>query len=157
MRSARALVLLVSAAVALATASLAGAEIELQKGIAGVRLQMSQTKVRAVLGKPTSTKRASNEFGPYIEFRYPALRVTFQGNGGVTNVSTTRASEQTPGGIGVGSTEAALKRALRGETCKTEFGVRHCWLGKFLPGKRVTDFRIRKGRVDRVDIGFVID
>jgi hypothetical protein len=36
-------------------------------------------------------------------------------------------------------------------------GFRHCFVGKFLPGRIVTDFRFRNGRVRTVSIGFVID
>ena len=128
-----------------------------QQSIAGVRLQMSQAAVRGRLGTPIRIVRGSNEFGRFTEFRYPALRVSFQGNSAVTNISTTRRSERTARGVGVGSTEREVRARVRGVQCKTEFGFRHCFLGRFLPGGRVTDFQIRRGRVIRIDIGFVID
>src|SRR5262249_51536725 len=97
------------------------------------------------------------EFGVYTVFTYPGLFVTFQDNAAVTDVQTTRTSEKTASGAGVGSTEAQLKAKVKGLTCKTESGYRHCYLGKFLPGRRVTDFSMGNGRVTRVDVGLVVD
>ncbi len=98
-----------------------------------------------------------NEFGRFTELRYPGLRVAFQGTASVSNISTTRTSEKTVGTVGVGSTESQVRMHVGGVRCKTEFGFRHCFLGQFLAGHRVTDFFIRHGRVTRVDVGFVID
>jgi hypothetical protein len=128
-----------------------------QHGIAGIRLTMTQKRVRSILGAPAEVKRGTNEFGRYTDFRYPGLRVSFQGNGGVTNISTTRRSERTLGGVGVGSTEGQVRAKVRRVTCRRELGSRHCFLGAFRAGRRVTDFLIRRGRVVRVDVGFVID
>jgi hypothetical protein len=44
-----------------------------------------------------------------------------------------------------------------GVKCRTELGFGHCFLGRFEPGKRVTDFHLRSGKVTRVVVGFVID
>ncbi len=118
---------------------------------------MTQTRVRAVLGTPKRTVHGRNEFGRFTELRYTGLRVSFQGNTSVSNISTTRTSEQTAGAVGVGSTEGQVRTHVRGVHCKSELGFRHCFLGQFLAGHRVTDFFIRHGRVARVDIGFVID
>ena len=142
---------------ALTSAAAAGAKIELQRGIAGVRLFMSQQKVRALLGRPVAVKSARNEFGSYTEFRYRGLRILFQGNGGVTYVSTTRRSERTRSGLGVGSSERQLRRGLRGIRCEREAGFHHCYVGSLRPGRRVTDFVLRTSRVVRVSVGIVID
>ncbi len=146
---------LVAAAAALA-ASTAGAAIVSQQGIAGVKIGMTQAKVRSVLGKPTSVKRGSNDFGKYTIFKYAGLQTEFQGNATLTGVSTTRTSERTAAGIGVGSTEAQVKAKIKGVKCATDSG-RHCYLGKFRAGRRVTDFAIKRGKVSRVDVGVVID
>jgi hypothetical protein len=43
-------------------------------------------------------------------------------------------------------------------TCKSESGFKHCFVGAFLPGRTVTDFRLGgNGRVKSVSIGFVVD
>jgi hypothetical protein len=149
--------LLLLVAAAAVAASSAPATIVPQTGIAGVNLGMKQAKVRSVLGRPTTVKHGSNDFGKYTIYRYAALQVMFQGNTTVTAVSTSRTGERTAGGVGPGSTEARLKAKLKGLTCKTESGFRHCYLGKFLVGHRVTDFSIVRDKVTLVEIGFVVD
>ena len=132
--------------------------IVVQKGIGGVTLGMSKTKVRAKLGAPTGTRTGKNEFGTYTIFVYPRVRVTFQGGAAATAVETTSKHERTGSGVGVGSTTATVKTTIAGVKC--EFGAAgagHCYLGKFFAGRRVTDFFISKGRVTRVVVGFVID
>lgn len=148
---------LLVAASALALAAAAGATIVPQKGIAGVKIGMSQTKVRSVLHKPLAVEHGKNAFGRYTELVYDGLVVTFQGNSSATNISTTRTTELTASGVGVGSTEAQLKVKVKGLTCKTEHRFRHCFLGKFRAGRRITDFSIKRSRVNRVDVGLVID
>jgi len=143
--------------VALASAAAASATIVPQRSIAGVRLEMTKAQVRATLGAPRSAVHGSNEFGAYTIFRYRGLRVTFQGNRRVTDVFTTRPTEMTARGVGVGSTESQVKAKVAGIRCRTESGFRHCFVGRFLPGRRVTDFRIRSGRVSSVHVGYVID
>ena len=146
------------AAAALAAPLAASANLVVNSSMAGVRLQMTQQQVRDRLGPPLSVKNGTNDFGQYRELRYRGeVTVTFQGLSSVTAITTTGVGARTAGGVGVGSTEAFLRSHLIGETCKTESGFRHCYLGSFLPGRRVTDFAIRSGRVARVVVGFVID
>jgi hypothetical protein len=135
----------------------AAATIIPQKGIAGVRIGMTPGKVRSVLGAALSEDHVKSEFGAATVFRYRGLQVTFQGGGPVTNMSTTRRGERTANGVGVGSTEAQVKAKVKGVTCKTDSGFRHCYLGKLSAGYRVTDFSIKRGKVSRVDVGVVID
>jgi hypothetical protein len=150
-------VAVLAAAAALLVVAAASARIVPQRSIAGVRLGAKPATVRAVLGRPTRVRTGTNDFGVFREFIYPALRVTFVGDENVTSVTTTRRSERTAAGVGVGSTEAQVKAHVAGVRCKTEFGTRHCFVGQFLAGRRVTDFFIRRGRVSRVTLGFVLD
>ena len=141
----------------LAFAAVASGAIVPQRGIAGVRLEMTKAQVRAVLGAPRRAVHGSNEFGSFTVYRYRGLRVTFQGNRRVTDVFTTRRTERTARGVGVGSTEGQVRAKVAGVRCRTESGFRHCFVGRFLPGRRITDFHIRRGRVTSVEVGFVVD
>jgi outer membrane protein assembly factor BamE (lipoprotein component of BamABCDE complex) len=145
------------AVAAAALASAAAATIVPQQGIAGVKIGMTKAKVRSLLGVPPSVKTGSNDFGKYTIFKYRGLQVFFQGNATLTSVSTTRTSERTVSGIGVGTSEGQVKAKIKGVKCKTDSGFRHCYLGRFTAGHRVTDFAIRSGKVSRVDVGVVID
>ena len=151
MRVATALVILLAGAAAVSAA------IVPQRGIAGVRLAMTRPQVRAVLGAPAAVVHGSNEFGSFTVYRYRGLRVTFQGDRTVTAIFTTRTTERTAAGVGVGSTEGQVRAKVAGVRCRTESGFRHCFVGRFLPGKRVTDFRVKRGRVTSVIVGFVLD
>ncbi len=142
--------------VAAALASLASpavARIVPQRSIASVELGMTRTEVRATLGTPTRVHRGSNEFGHFTVFRYFRLKVTFQGDASVTAVKTTRRRERTRSGVGVGSTRAQVDARVANTRC----GRRECVIGRFLPGRRVTVFRLFNGRVTSVLVGLVID
>jgi opacity protein-like surface antigen len=155
----RSFVLAAVAALALASASTAGAVIQVQKGITGIRLGMSQAQVKAGLGNPGRTKTGHNDFGPFTQFLYRGgITVTFQGNTSVSAVAITGHTDRTPSGVGVGSTEKQIKNGVRGARCQTRAAVRDCHVGAFRAGRRVTDFILGpSGRVTRVTIGFVID
>ena len=60
-------------------------------------------------------------------------------------------------GVGVGSSERAVRAKVGHVRCETIFRFRSCHVGGFTPGRRVTDFLIEAGRVTRVSIGIVID
>jgi hypothetical protein len=94
----------------LAGAAAASAAIVPQRGIAGVRLAMTRAQVRAVLGAPAAAFHGRNEFGTFTVYRYRGLRVTFQGNRTATAILTTRTTERTAAGVGVGSTEGQVGR-----------------------------------------------
>jgi hypothetical protein len=156
----RAAVCLALAAVSFAALTApADALIVPQRSIAGVHLGMTQARVRAVVGRPDHVARARNEFGRYTVFIYRRrqLQVVFQGGGAVTSVGTESRRERTRTGVGVGSTERAVRRGVRDVRCKTVTGTRTCHVGTLRAGRRVTDFLLRRGRVVRVTLGFVID
>ena len=147
-----------SAACVLALAPSAGAAIQIDRGIGGARIGSSQAEVAAALGNPSRRARGRNPFGLFVRFSYRRERISvlFQGERSVTSVTTTGRGDRTPGGVGVGSTEAQADR-IRGVRCETIGGARTCHTGNFRPGRRVTDFHIRRGRVVRVTVGIVID
>jgi hypothetical protein len=138
-------------------ASSARAVIVVQRSIGGVKLQMTKAQVRAKLGRPMRVRVLTNEFGTVKQLSYKRATVTFQSGDRVTNVRTTSPLEKTASGVGVGSTKFQVKARVPNVTCKNESGFRHCFVGAFLPGRTVTDFRLRNGRVSSVSIGFVID
>jgi hypothetical protein len=153
----RAFPIAAAAVAAVVVAASASAAIVPQQGIAGVKIGMTQAKVRSVLGAPKSVKHGSNDFGKYTILKYGGLQALFQGNATLTSVSTTRTSERTASGIGVGSSEGQVKAKIKGVKCVSDSGFRHCYLGRFTAGHRVTDFAIKRGKVTRVDVGLVID
>jgi hypothetical protein len=118
---------------------------------------MTKSEVRSKLGRPMGIRSGRNEFGRYVEFLYPRVRVSFQGGLRVTGVRTRSRLERTRRGIGVGSTEAQVKARVAGVRCRTEGGLRRCFIGRFLPGRVITDFNVRNGRVTSIVIGFVLD
>jgi hypothetical protein len=136
----------------------AEALIQVDRGIAGARLGNSRAEVRAALGSPASARSGSNDFGPFLQWRFKGgITVIFQGRREVSTVTTTGRGDRTARGVGVGSTEAAVKARVRGVRCETSFGTRSCHTGRFTVGEVVTDFLIRNGKVTRVTIGRVLD
>jgi hypothetical protein len=152
-------ILLAVAAAALVAAAPAQAVIRPQKGMAGVRLGMSQTAMRDKLGEPVRTRQGQNDFGPFTQFLYPhSITVTFQGNRHVTGISTRGRTEKTERGVGVGSTETAVKSKVGHVHCETISGSHTCHVGSFQAGHRVTVFLISKhGFVVSITVGFVLD
>lgn len=155
--AARRLLFVALIASVLAGAGRADATIVPQRGIAGAELFMTKPEVRGVLGAPDEILYSSSPFGRVTEFRYPGLKVFFLRHSGAVAITTTRRTETTPAGAGVGSTRRELRTAHPAVRCRVEFGVDHCWLGRFLPGRKVTDFRIRDGEVTRVTVAVVVD
>jgi len=142
----------------LAAAPAAGALVQVDRGLAGVRLGNSWAEVRAALGPPSSSASRRNPFGRFVRYRYAGgITVLFKSGQEVTSVSTTGRGDRTARGVGVGSSEATVARLVRGVTCESPGGVRSCHTGRFEPGQRVTDFTIRNSRVSRITIGIVID
>jgi hypothetical protein len=159
----RAVRILIAAAACLAGLVLVGSASALivpQRSIARIELEMTRPEVRALKGDPLSVEHGSNKFGNYTIFKYGRLKVTFQGNQGATAVWTTRPGQRTSRDIGVGSTQAELRDAYPHANCRTETSTfRHCWTGRFEPGRRVTDYKIgiSDHLVKSVLVAFVID
>ena len=141
-------------AAAAVSAAPAGAVIHPGSSIAGAKLGMTRAEVRATLGEPARVTRGTNFFGRFRVFHYFRLKVTFQGEQTATSVKTTRLRERTPGGAGVKSTRAQVLARVRNVRCPTPT---LCHKGRFVPGGRVTVFRLFGGRVTSVEVGFVID
>ena len=136
----------------------AQALIQVDRGIAGARLGNSRPAVRAALGTPTRTATGMNDFGPWVRYTYAGgIQVMFQGRERVSLVSTTGRGDRTLRGVGVGSSEATVRSRVQGIRCETFGNVRSCHTGRFVAGRRVTDFRIEGGRVTTVSVGIVID
>ncbi len=154
MRAAAALVVV---GALLAVVPPAGARIFVGRSIAGVPLRATKAQVRAQLGMPPRVRSGRNDFGRFVEWIYPRVTVSFQSGARVTALRTTSRLEQTGRHVGVGSREARVRARVRNVVCRTESGFRHCFVGSFLPGRVVTDFRIRQGRVRSVTVAFVLD
>jgi hypothetical protein len=149
--------LLIAIASSLLLAPAAEAMIQLDRAIAGARLNNTKAEVRAALGKPRKVIRRAGEFGPTTEFRYRGgLRVIFL-SGRVTLAGTTGLGDRTRRGVGVGSSERAVRRRVPGITCETFEGTRICSRGAEQPGERGTIFFISQGKVTRVDVAILID
>jgi hypothetical protein len=152
----RATCLLTAAALLLLVPS-AEAMIQLDRGIAGARLGNSKAEVRAALGKPRRVVNRNGEFGRTTTFTYRGgLRVIFL-EGRVTLAGTTGRGDRTARGIGVGSTEQAVKDKVPGVSCATFEGTRLCQRGAEEPGERGTIFFLEGGKVTRVDVAVLID
>ena len=142
----------------LAAPAAAEALIQVDRGIAGARLGNTRAEVRAALGAPESARSGTNDFGAFLQWRFRGgITVIFQGRREVSTVSTTGRGDRTVRGVGVGSTEAAVRNRVRGIRCETIVGTRSCHTGRFTVGEIITDFQLRDGKVRRVAIGRVFD
>ncbi len=147
--------------VALAIVPLAAAKIVIQKGMAGVSLGMTRAQIVARLGRPSRTRTGRNDLGRYVQLVYfgAGVEITFQSGGKATAIATALGYERTASGVGVGSTEKQVRAKVPGLHCQTPpESARHCFIGNFRPGTRVTDFVFRRGGiVTRVTVGVVFD
>jgi hypothetical protein len=142
---------------ALVLPAFAGGTIVVQKSIAGVGLRMTKAQVRAKLGRPARVVNGVNDFGPYTNLVYRRVTVSFQGRQSVTGLRTTSRLERTAAGVGVGSSEARLKAAEPRARCRTSLAFRQCVVGALKPGRIVTAFVLKGGKVSGVIVGFVLD
>lgn len=83
--------------------------------------------------------------------------MTFFAGQRVTLLSTISRKEQTAQGIGVGSPGHVVRQFVPGVKCLAGFGDTYCYVGRRVPGAKVTDFTIKAGYVSRISIGYVID
>ena len=137
---------LILAAVLAATAADASATIVPGKGMSGVALGMTKAQVRARLGAPVASRPGSW----YYARVWVGLRA-----GRVAELTTTRSTERTTGGLGVDSTESAIQAAYPGVACASATPFRRCRLGSGAPGTRVTDFMVGRGRVLQITVALL--
>lgn len=122
-------------------------------------LGMTPTQVHRAYGKPDVAMRSSeSETGkPISEWRYKKRQITAQfrhvnaDHFSLAGVATNSASQRTATGAGVGDSERALTRKLRGLDCgPADPGQRWCTLGRGTVGTRQTLFVVRKDVVTEV-------
>lgn len=147
-----------AAVAALALPTGASALVQVDQGIAGVRLGNTVAQVHAALGRPARVKHGRNAFGSFRQETYGGgIVVYYQGARTVTSVVETGLGDRTATGVGVGSSEHAVRAGVPHVRCETLAGARSCHTHAFTAGRRVTDFAIRGGKVVRVTVGLVID
>jgi hypothetical protein len=130
-------------ACSLFAAAPAGAVIRPQHGMSQIVLGMTKAQVQARLGRPIG----SGGGRVYYARVWVWLRL-----GRVAEITTTRSTERTASGIGVDSSEAAVRNAYPSVVCAPAAGFRRCRLGSGQPGTRATDFLIGHGRVLQISI-----
>ena len=143
----RRLAAIASAAVLTATAAAdASATIVPGKGMSGVALGMTKAQVRARLGGPVGTGGG--------RWYYARVWVGFRA-GRAVEITTTRSTERTSGGLGVDSSESSLRSAYSRLACTPATPFRRCRLGSGAPGTRVTDFMVGRGRVLQITVALL--
>jgi hypothetical protein len=155
------LLLLATTAALLALCGTASATIVPQRGMLGVELGDTVREVRDELGPPDGIRFVEHEIiGRRRLYHYGRTVIGFDGDGRrarVIDMTTRSRSERLANGIGVGSTKREVMRRVQGVRCPVEEPF-HCYIGRFLPGRRVTDFRFgRRARVNAITVGRVID
>jgi hypothetical protein len=137
---------LVLAGAVLALPTAAAATIRPQHGMSGVVLGMTKAQVQSRLGRPIGQGGGRLYFARvWVAFRL----------GRAVEITTTRSTERTASGLGVDSTEAAVRRTFPSVVCAPWSVYRRCRLGSGKPGTRVTDFTIGRGRVLQVTVALL--
>lgn len=134
-----------------------------QMSIRAIQLGMDPERVSELMDRRPDT--TSTEAHPILErtrtVTWGGLRIVYDGvksGARVISISTRSRLDRTVRGVGVGSSEATVRRRLPGVSCRTEYGYRRCSVGKVIAGQAVTDFSISsKGRVSRISLSRVLD
>lgn len=128
-------------------------------GIAAIEIGMTTRDVRRRLGRPDSIDRdpprSPSRDVPLVAYRYERERieVAFDATDRfVWRVRTRNPRHRTRSGLGLGSTESAVRRRSRGESCKVDDGRGLC----LVDGGRVMSFRLAGGRVRHVSVSQVL-
>jgi hypothetical protein len=129
--------------------------IVLGTSIGKATLGTSKTKLDGRLGPGRVVKRTTNDLGRFVTVRYADhhVDVMYRGSRSVF-VKTTSSRYGTTKGIYVGATRADLKRTYSAAKCPT---ATLCTIGKFTPGKRVTEFRLKRNKIISIGVGIVLD
>jgi hypothetical protein len=99
----------------LAFPALAGAKIVVNQSIAGVSLGDTMQQVRNHFGAPSSVSHSNGKTTWVYGGR--KLLVGFGGQGHIVEVFTENPSQRTSGGVGVGSSQAAVTSHIKGVLC----------------------------------------
>ena len=144
-------------------AAVASARIVVNRGMFGVKLGDTMKQVRHTLGNPVDVfgRGSDRTFWDYPGRR---LTVAFRGKHSprLLFLDTTNPKQRTGKGLGVGSSEQAVKRAFPGVQCSPSAPVgpgTDCFVFRDTPRTVTgTDFHIgTNGRVDDVSIDLSID
>jgi hypothetical protein len=143
--------------VGLMIAGSAGAKIVVNRSVHGVALGATQAQVRARLGRPDSS-RGDGQGG--VNWSYKKLKlvidledVSLSGAGPrrVVALTTRSTKERLANGLGIGSTERALKSRIKGLMCDDSSGFCDVKITNTFHGVYETDFDLgRNGRVNEV-------
>lgn len=134
------------------------------KGVDFAKLGMTTADVRSALGPPPSLD--GTRAAPVYEYFGGALRVLFA-HGRVTRFEVLNGRYKVDGTtVGVGSSERALRAAVRGVRCLTwrtpspypwqRTPHRFCYLGSRAKGAVMTYFGVRADRITNVKLGRVV-
>lgn len=101
------------------TTGQASAAIQPNRSIASIEVGMSAAEVRERLGAPDDERPSELHVGwTQWVFGDAGLRVTLDETDTVWDVRTVSSKHRTPSGVGVGSTEEQLRRALSSIECR---------------------------------------
>ena len=129
--------------------------IVLGRSIGKATLLTSKTKLDGRLGPGRVIKRTTNDLGTFTTVRYAGhhVDVMYRGSQSVF-AKTTSPHYGTTKGIYVTASKADLKRTYPAAKCPT---ATLCTLGRLNPGNRVTEFRLKRGKITSIGVGIVLD